>query len=176
MSKYYTTTDIDSNLRIDIDFEVQDDVWGNLSELALKVSKAVFSKLDIYKYITHIEFSIVLTNNDTIQKINFQYIGKDKSTNVLSFPAQDIIIDKLGDLKIQDGFLSIGDIIFAYGVMEDEIRRDGNTFQNHFAHLLVHGLLHLLGYDHEEDQDAFQMESLEVEILSSLGIKSPYEY
>lgn len=176
MSEYYTTTDIDNNLRIDIDFEVQDDVWGNLSELALKASKAVFSRLSIFKHITHVELSIILTNNDSIQKINFQYLGKDKPTNVLSFPAQDIIINKLGDLKIQDGFLSIGDIIFAYGVIEEEIKRDGNTFQNHFTHLLIHGLLHLLGYDHQEDQDAFEMESLEVEILSSLGIKSPYEH
>lgn len=175
MSEYYTTTDIDNNLKVDIDFEVQDDVWNNLSELSLKVSKAVFSKLDIHNYITHVEFSIILTNNDAIQKINLQYLGKDKATNVLSFPAQDIIMNKLDDLKIQDGFLSIGDIIFAYKVVDDEAKRDGKTFQDHFTHLLIHGLLHLLGYDHQEDQDASQMESLEVEILSSFGIKSPYE-
>lgn len=176
MSKYCTITDIADNLRIDIDFEIQSDTWDDLSELSLEVSKAVFSELCISKYITNIEFSIILTDNNSIQKINLQYLGKDRATNVLSFPAQDIILNKLGDLKIQDGFLSIGDIIFAYGVIEDEIKRDGKLFQHHFTHLLIHGLLHLLGYDHQEDQDASIMEGLEVRILSNLGIKSPYEY
>lgn len=176
MSEYYTTTDIDNNLKIDIDFEVQDRVWNNLSELSLKVSKIVFSRLGIHNYITHVEFSIILTDNSSIQKINSQYRAKDVATNVLSFPAQNIIINKLDDLKIQDGFLSIGDIIFAYGVVEDEAKRDGKTFQDHFVHLLIHGILHLFGYDHQEEKDAVVMEGLEAEILLSLGIKSPYEY
>lgn len=176
MSEYYTATDIAEEFRIDIDFEIQDDSWSDLSGLSLRVSNAVFNKLNICHHISHIEFSIILTDNSSIQKINSQYRAKDVATNVLSFPAQNIIINKLDNLKIQDGFLSIGDIIFAYEVIEDEAKRDGKTFQDHFVHLLIHGLLHLFGYDHQEEKDSVVMEGLETEILLSLGIKSPYEY
>lgn len=175
MSKYFTITDLENNLQIDIDFEVQDNSWSDLAELSLKISKILFNKLNLGKIAKHIEFSITLTNNQSIQKINLQYRGKDAATNTLSFPAQDIIEGKLEDFQIQDGFLSLGDVIFAYGVIEDEAKRDGKTFQDHFTHLLIHGLLHLFGYDHQNDQEAQEMENLETEILLSLDIKSPYE-
>ena len=69
----------------------------------------------------------------------------------------------------------LGDIIFAYKIVEDEAQMQGKDFNNHFAHLLVHGILHLLGYDHQSDQEAMEMENIEVEILSTFNIKSPYE-
>ncbi len=69
----------------------------------------------------------------------------------------------------------LGDIIFAYKIVEEEAQMQGIDFNNHFAHLLVHGILHLLGYDHQSDQEAMEMENIEVEILSTFNIKSPYE-
>ena len=175
MSKYFTITDSENSCQINIDFEVQDPAWPDLAAISLKTSKAVFKKLEIDKLASHIEFSIILTDNKSIQKINLQYRDKDAATNTLSFPAQDIIANKLDNLQILDGFLSLGDIIFAYKVIEDEAIRDGKTFENHFTHLLIHGILHLVGYDHINDQEALEMESLEIDILANLNIKSPYQ-
>lgn len=175
MSEYFTITDSENSCQINIDFEVQDPAWPDLADISLKTSKAVFKKLEIDKLASHIEFSIILTDNKSIQKINLQYRDKDAATNTLSFPAQDIIANKLDNLQILDGFLSLGDIIFAYKVIEDEAIRDGKTFENHFTHLLIHGILHLVGYDHINDQEALEMESLEIDILANLNIKSPYQ-
>ena len=174
MSKYFTITDLEDNLKIDIDFEVQDNSWPDLKALPLKVSKIIFNKLGLDELTQHLEFSIILTDDESIRKINAQYRAKDAATNTLSFPAQDIIANKFDHLQIHNGFLSLGDVIFAYGVIENEAKRDGKTFLNHFTHLLIHGLLHLLGYDHQNEQEAQVMESLETQILLSLNIKSPY--
>lgn len=175
MSKYFTITDLEDNLKIDIDFEVQDNSWPDLAALSLKISKIIFNKLGLDKLAQSFEFSIILTDDNSIRKINSQYRAKDAATNTLSFPAQDIIANKFDDLQIHNGFLSLGDVIFAYGVIENEAKRDGKTFQDHFTHLLIHGLLHLLGYDHQNEQEAQVMENLEIQILLSLNIKSPYE-
>lgn len=167
MSEYLTITDS----YINIDFQVQDSSWPDLKDLAIKATKTVFQKLNINKLALQIEFSIILTNNDQIQEINYKYRNKNSPTNTLSFPAQDIILD---NIRFYDGFLYLGDIIFAYMVIKDEAIRDNKTFNDHFSHLLVHSLLHLLGYDHIEPSEAEIMENLEIEILSLLKIESPY--
>lgn len=178
MSKYFTVTDIDNHLNINIDFEIQNRAWQDLADLErslIKISKRVFVKLGLSKSVTNVEFSIILTDNNAIKKINQQYRQKDKGTNTLSFPAQDIVVGQLDNLQIEDGFLFLGDIIFAYDVIKAESARDNKTFHDHFAHLLIHGLLHLFGYDHQNDQEALEMENLEIEILKDFNIKSPYE-
>lgn len=106
--------------------------------------------------------SVLFTDDQTIQSLNREFRGKDKPTNVLSFPAGD------------GPFSLLGDIALAYGVCRDEAERDGISLDAHAAHLLVHGLLHLSGYDHQTDREAARMERLETAILAGMGVDDPY--
>ena len=116
-----------------------------------------------------IEVSVVLTDDASVQVLNREYRGKDKPTNVLSFAALD------GDDPLPpEGPVHIGDIILALETLRREAEDLGKPLQDHFTHLLIHGTLHLLGYDHENDDDANIMESLEISILSTFGIENPY--
>lgn len=111
------------------------------------------------------EVSIVLTNDAEQQVLNRDWRGIDKSTNVLSFPQ----IEPFGAVS---GLL--GDIILARETLEKEASDQGLTFDDHFTHLVVHGFLHLLGYDHMDEDEALAMEGLETQILASLGVADPY--
>jgi probable rRNA maturation factor len=162
---------------LNVDIDIQDPSWKNkdrLQDLVTKVSQVVLNKLGLTKEAKTIEFSLVFTNNDAIQKLNLQYRGKDSPTNTLSFPVHDLDPKKIDKNIFHDGFIILGDIIFAFDVIEKETKEQGKDFYNHFSHLLVHGILHLLGYDHESLEEAEVMEALEIDILSSLDIQSPY--
>lgn len=111
------------------------------------------------------ELSILLTNDEEQHELNKQWRGKDSSTNVLSFPQ----IEPFGPVV---GIL--GDITLARETLEREAVDLGKSFADHFTHLVVHGFLHILGYDHMTDEEALQMESLETQILASLGVDDPY--
>ena len=111
------------------------------------------------------ELSIVLTDDAEQQALNRDWRGVDKPTNVLSFPQ----IQPFGPVT---GIL--GDITLARETLEREAAAQGTSFHDHFTHLVVHGFLHILGYDHVEDADALVMEGLETQILASLGIADPY--
>jgi len=111
------------------------------------------------------ELAIVLTNDAEQRDLNQQWRGKDSPTNVLSFPQ----IEPFGPVV---GIL--GDITMARETLEREAADQGTSFADHFTHLVVHGFLHILGYDHLSDAEALQMESLETQILASLGIDDPY--
>lgn len=111
------------------------------------------------------EVSVVLTNDAEQRELNRQWRGFDKSTNVLSFPQIEPFAPVSGLL---------GDITLARETVEKEAEEMGISFEAHFTHLVVHGFLHLLGYDHIEEADAEEMEGLETEILASLGIADPY--
>jgi len=111
------------------------------------------------------ELSILLTNDEEQHELNQQWRGKDSSTNVLSFPQ----IEPFGPVE---GLL--GDITLARETLEREAAEQGTSFTDHFTHLVVHGFLHILGYDHLTDAEALQMESLETQILASLGVADPY--
>lgn len=113
-----------------------------------------------------IEISLLLTDDAAQRQLNAQWRQKDSATNVLSFPA----IEPFGEVA---GFL--GDISMARETMQREAVDLNKSFSDHFTHLLVHGFLHLIGYDHENDTDALVMESLETKILSNLGIADPYD-
>ena len=119
--------------------------------------------------IESIELSILLTDNATIQELNKEYRLKDKPTNVLSFPLTENTPEPL------DGFLALGDIVIALETIQEEAKQQNKTFSDHYTHMLIHGLLHLLHYDHETDEDAEIMESLEIKILDQMKIKNPYE-
>lgn len=111
------------------------------------------------------ELSIVLTDDAEQRGLNRDWRGIDKPTNVLSFPQ----IEPFGPVT---GIL--GDITLARETLEREAAALGASFRDHFTHLVVHGFLHILGYDHVEDADALVMEGLETQILQSLGIADPY--
>ena len=108
---------------------------------------------------------IRLVDPDESRQLNNDYRGVDKPTNVLSFPFE-------APAEIADEFL--GDMIICAPVVEQEARQQNKPLQAHWAHMVTHGLLHLQGYDHQNDQQAEEMERLEVEILATLGFPDPY--
>ena len=119
-----------------------------------------------------VELSVRLSGDNDVRKLNAQWRGKDKATNVLSFPMAES--DDLTSAKLADAELLLGDIILARGVCEAEAADKGVSVEDHATHLVVHGTLHLLGYDHEDDLSAKDMESREVRALARLGIADPY--
>jgi probable rRNA maturation factor len=111
------------------------------------------------------EVSVLFADDAFVQGLNARWRGQDKPTNVLSFPAA---------APATPGQRALGDIVLAYETVAREAHEAGKPFDHHAAHLLVHGLLHLLGYDHETDADATVMEAREVHILETLDIPDPY--
>jgi probable rRNA maturation factor len=112
------------------------------------------------------EVSVYIVDEAESQELNSQYRGKDKPTNVLSFPA---------DIPEEVGIPLLGDLVVCAPVVEREAQEQGKTLEAHWAHMLVHGSLHLLGYDHIEDDEADVMEALETEIITGLGFPAPYQ-
>jgi len=121
-----------------------------------------------------VEVSIRLTSDVEVQALNHQYRGKDKPTNVLSFPmVQSDLIDTVSQ-NSDDGEVLLGDIVLAHGVCTAEAAERGISVADHATHLIVHGTLHLLGYDHINDDEGDAMEAIERDALASLGIADPY--
>jgi probable rRNA maturation factor len=113
-----------------------------------------------------------------MKKINLEFRGKNKATNVLSFPALDEnLIRQIGLKKLAgaDEYLFLGDIIIAFETLKKESLAQKKKFHDHLIHLILHSILHLIGYDHEEEKMAKIMEDLEVRILKKLKIKDPYQ-
>ncbi len=116
------------------------------------------------------ELAVMLTDDAGIRTLNSNWRGVDKPTNVLSFPA----LQPTGRAGPGDAPRMLGDIAIAYQTTRKEADDEQKPFDNHLSHLAVHGFLHLIGYDHDKDDDAETMETLEAEILAQLGIPDPY--
>lgn len=116
------------------------------------------------------DVTIRIVENDEMQSLNRDYRDKDYATNVLSFPAEIP-----AELAAELDDVELGDIIISAAVVAQEASEQGKPLAAHWAHMLVHGMLHLQGYDHIEDAEAQEMEALEVEILGGLGFANPYE-
>ena len=123
--------------------------------------KAISSVIDL----KNAEVSVSLANDTFVHKLNLEYRNMDKSTNVLSFPMPFV------DVPMRP----MGDIVLALETVEKEAVEQNKTLEAHFAHLLIHGALHLSGYDHILENEALEMEALEVQKMIKLGYKNPYE-
>ena len=152
-------------MTIVVDVEVVDPAWlaaGDVDGLAREVIAATLTQVGARVH-PDAEISIRLCDDDEIRALNLAWRNKDKATNVLSFPAP---AGNQGQL--------LGDVVVAFQYVSEEAREAGRSLRDQLAHMLVHGLLHLLGFDHENDVEAEEMEGLERRILAELGIDDPY--
>ncbi len=163
-------------LELAIEADAEWDSSTDWRELAGRAAKAAISHSAFPQLIDSpraVELSVRLTSDDEVRTLNAQWRGRDKPTNVLSFPLARA--DELSDTSADGPELMLGDVVLARGVCEAEAADKGVPLDVHAAHLLVHGTLHLLGHDHHDDDAATDMESREVRALAALGIADPYE-
>lgn len=158
--------------QLEIDVSIESEHWnGAIVGIEQYTHGVVASALSGFlDKMEHADISIVLADDSFVQNLNKIYRHKDKPTNVLSFPQTE-----LDEIKNGMPMCSLGDIIIAFETIKRESQEQKKTIQHHFTHMLVHGCLHLLHFDHETDEDAEVMEQREIEILKTLGIKNPYE-
>ena len=148
--------------------------WEEVAERAVLSAVASSRHAGLVNSELAVEVSVKFTDDDEVKALNAAYRGKDKPTNVLSFPMVEASL--LDSLAMADaGEVLLGDVVLAHGVCAAEAAEKGVAAEAHAAHLVVHGTLHLLGYDHETgDEDAEAMEKVEREALWAIGIADPY--
>ena len=162
-----------------LDINIEDPRWkaADLEGLAAKAAAAVLLRLGIDD--DEAELSVLGCNDARIADLNAEFRGKPTPTNVLSWPAEERAAEVDGEMpEVPEadafGAIELGDIAIAYETCAREAEAAGKPLEEHATHLLVHGVLHLLGFDHERDRDATLMEGLETEILGKMGIEDPY--
>jgi probable rRNA maturation factor len=155
-----------------------DEEWDSSSSWEPLVRKAATAAIaesafpQLNESTRHIELSVRLAGDEEVRGLNAHWRGKDKPTNVLSFPMAEAYELEAAD---EDGpAIMLGDIILAHGVCAAEAADKGVSVTDHATHLVVHGTLHLLGYDHQAESDATDMEAREARALQRLGIANPY--
>lgn len=152
---------------VDIALLVESPLWTDEDAWRAAAARAVAAAVDVAELDVPVgaELSLVLTDDAAIRDLNREHRGKDKATNVLSFPGFDP--DEAPEPLL-------GDIVIAYETVAREAAEEAKPIADHFCHLVVHGMLHLFGYDHETDDDAEVMEAEERRVLARLGIADPY--
>ena len=166
-----------NNKKFSLEFKFKNlDFYNEIYYLRkLKIFDLMF--LNIKKYIDtflkkkKINLSILLTNDAEIQEINSKYRNLDKPTNVLSFKS---MIDEMNYFKNTEQEIHLGEIIISMERIFIESNINNVLFRDHFIHIFLHAILHILGYDHEIDSERKKMENIEISILKNLGIKNPY--
>jgi probable rRNA maturation factor len=160
-----------------IDIAMEDPRWeqAGLQTIADRAAVATLAHLDI----PGAEIALLACDDARIAELNADFRAKPAPTNVLSWPSDERGAQVEGDIPLPpepdpDGTLELGDIAIAYDTCAAEAAASGKSLPDHATHLIVHGILHLLGYDHVRDGDATVMERLEVEILGKLGLDDPY--
>lgn len=146
-----------------IEVEIEDAAWTTaLPDAAALVERAATAALGT------VEGGVVvlLTDDETVRDLNARFRDRDRATNVLSFPA--------AEMTIPGQTAPLGDVVLAHGICAAEAVAQGKTLADHLSHLTVHGVLHLLGRDHEDEVEAEAMEAEERDILASLGVADPY--
>jgi len=147
--------------------------WERLVRDAAEAAIAESAFPELSSSSRSVELSVRLAGDEEVRALNSEWRGKDRPTNVLSFPM--LGERDLRDTNVAGPELLLGDIILARGVCEAEAAEKGVSVDQHASHLLVHGTLHLLGYDHHNDGEAADMEEREIRALRRLGISNPYE-
>lgn len=150
-------------MTITVDIEIEDEAWTTAEpEVEALVWRAAQAVLDAHEDVEGQGIVILLADDDSVRVLNRDFRQKDDATNVLSFPSP----------PNPEG--QIGDIVLAFGVCAREAAEQGKPLAHHLQHLVAHGVLHLLGYDHQDDAEAQAMEAFEREILAGLDIPDPY--
>lgn len=155
----------DDGAAITVDVIVESPLWEKAADAEAVIRRALTHAAKSTAQ-REAEVAILLTDDSAIREINRQWRDQDKPTNVLSFPAGPAGKDSA----------HLGDIVIAYETLAREAAADNKPFADHLAHLVIHGYLHLLGYDHVSDADAARMERLETALLEQLGIADPYAH
>lgn len=150
----------ESSFLVDLQIAVED--TNNLPEQA---QFETWVKAILIEFQDSAELTVRIVEASESQMLNRTYRGKDKPTNVLSFPSDSH--DSL-DVRL------LGDLIICKQVVEKEVQDQNKSLESHWAHMIIHGCLHLLGYDHEEEDEAVEMESIETEVMQKLGFDDPY--
>lgn len=148
-----------------VDIEVEHEAWlDELPDAALCVQKAIEATFAHMQVTEQLDIVVLLADDAELKSLNKEFRQKNAPTNVLSFPAPEMMHPHLGDMAL------------GFETCVREASEQGKTLKDHLMHLSVHGALHLLGYDHIIDAEAEDMESLERDILKGLGIADPYAY
>ncbi len=150
--------------QVDVQFAVDDPALPTVDDIAFWVDQAMLAA----ERSSGAEVSVRVVDAVEMRQLNSEFREQDKSTNVLSFPAGQI------EGLPADAEQPLGDIVICSAVVSDEASQQGKSLSDHWAHMIVHGTLHLLGFDHVEDSDAAEMEGLEARILVGQGIANPY--
>jgi probable rRNA maturation factor len=158
---------------------LREEPWpeGDWETLAARAAEAALAETLFGEWLDWpvvIEIAVRLASDDEVRTLNRQYRQKDKSTNVLSFPMVQPDLLETVTQNSDDGEVILGDIILAHGVCAAEAAERGISVEDHASHLIVHGVLHLLGYDHMGDAEAEAMEEMERAALADLGLHDPY--
>lgn len=168
---------LSNDLNIKTDLVIESQEWHsldtNFENYITHVVKSVLVFTGHTNNICSFQVSFLLTNDETLKKLNKQYRNKDKTTNVLSFPYQGMTPD-ISFIKANQNNQYLGDVAISYEKILEESIHFERTFIEHFTHIIVHSVLHLLGYDHVIDKDAEIMEGLENKILDTLGFGKTY--
>ncbi|WP_170573001.1 rRNA maturation RNase YbeY [Ruegeria atlantica] len=162
---------------MNLELTIEDARWQGLEPLATRAIQAVLDHCDLDADLC--EISLLACDDARIAELNAEFREKTTPTNVLSWPAEDLAADRPGGGPVEPepdftGEIALGDIAIAYDTCAREAEDAGKAMDDHVTHLIIHGTLHLLGYDHIRDPDATLMEAVEVAILGKMGIDDPY--
>jgi probable rRNA maturation factor len=162
-------------MQININFIFKEKKFKKLDFIKKTFVKSIFAaisnELGLFKNTTELEFTLLFTNNEEMRMLNLEFLKKDKPTNILSFPDRDMDYRNISEKDFKN-YVELGDIALGYDIIDSEANEYGISFENHFTHLLVHAILHLLGYDHEIEEDFLIMKDLEIKILKKLGVSN----
>jgi probable rRNA maturation factor len=174
-------------MKLSLDISVPSPLWRRLPR-ARPIARETIAAASESSDVSEGDVSLCLADDSALRALNLSWRGIDKPTNVLSFPSAPALVDAVDDrvgraqrarlqpavAKESGPVVSLGDIALAYETLAREAEDLGVSLADHYRHLLVHGFLHLIGYDHETDAEAERMEALETKILARLGVADPY--